>query len=93
MPHFFFDVEHGLTLYEDHEGVVCPNLDVARQMAQDLINDLHEDAERIPALANKGRIAARRSFGSDYEAGRLCRKRMGGFLPASPREKAECAES
>jgi hypothetical protein len=47
MPRFFFDVEHGLTLYEDHEGVVCPNLDVARQMAQDLINDLHEDAERI----------------------------------------------
>jgi hypothetical protein len=45
MPRFFFDVQHGLTLYEDHEGVACANLDVARQMANDIVSELREDPE------------------------------------------------
>jgi hypothetical protein len=45
MPRFFFDVQHCLTLYEDHEGVACANLDVARQIAKDIVNELREDRE------------------------------------------------
>ena len=45
MPRFFFDVQHGLTLYEDHEGVACANLDVAGQIAKDIVSELREDRE------------------------------------------------
>jgi hypothetical protein len=45
MPKYFFDVHHNSRIYEDHDGQSCANLDAARALAHDVINDLRKDAE------------------------------------------------